>query len=74
MREQHPTSRVSSKAQTVIPKEVRARLGLKPGDRVRYRLTRHGVVIDKAPEGEDDPFASFSEWGGEADSAAYDSL
>lgn len=74
MKKPHPTSRLTSKAQTVIPKEVRARLGLKPGDRVRYRTTREGVLLEKAPEAEDDPFATFDEWSGEADSKAYDSL
>jgi antitoxin PrlF len=68
------TSRLTSKAQTVIPKSVRERLGLKPGDRVRYRIAREGIVIEKALDAEDDPFASFSEWSSDADSRAYDSL
>ena len=67
-------SKVTSKAQTVIPREVRARLGLKTGDRVRYRMTPKGVLIEKAePEG-DDPFATFNEWSSEADEIAYKSL
>lgn len=67
-------ARVTSKAQTVIPKAVRETLGVKPGDRVRYRLTREGIVIEKAAEAEDDPFASFAEWASEADAKAYDGL
>lgn len=67
-------SRLTSKAQTVIPKSVRERLNLKPGDRVRYRIARDGIVIEKALDAEDDPFASFSEWSSDADSRAYDSL
>lgn len=67
-------SRLTSRAQTVIPKKVRERLGLKPGDRVRYRLSRDGVVIEKVADAEDDPFATFGEWSGDADSRAYDSL
>jgi antitoxin PrlF len=68
-------SRVSVKSQTVIPREVRERLGLKPGDTLRYRLTEEGVLLDKVPAGEaDDPFAAFSEWSGEADEKAYGSL
>jgi antitoxin PrlF len=67
-------SRVSVKSQTVIPREVRERLGIKPGDMVRYRLTDTGVLLDKAPASEDDPFASFSEWSSEADEKAYADL
>ena len=68
-------SKVSVKSQTVIPREVRERLGLRPGDRLRYRLTEHGVLLDKAPASEpDDPFATFSEWSGEADEKAYGGL
>ena len=68
-------SRVSVKSQTVIPRAVRERLDLKPGDTLRYRLTDSGVVIDKASPAEaDDPFAAFSEWSGEADAKAYADL
>jgi len=68
-------SKVSVKSQTVIPRAVRKRLGLKPGDRLRYRLTENGVLLDKAPPNEtDDPFASFSEWSSEADEKAYGNL
>jgi antitoxin PrlF len=67
-------SKVSVKSQTVIPREVRERLRLKPGDTLRYRLTAEGVLLDKAPASEDDPFAAFSEWSGEADEKAYGNL
>jgi len=68
-------SKVSVKSQTVIPREVRERLGLKPGDTLRYRLTEGGVLLDKAPANEaDDPFAAFSEWSSEADEKAYGNL
>jgi antitoxin PrlF len=68
-------SKVSVKSQTVIPRAVRKRLGLKPGDRLRYRLTENGVLLDKAPpNATDDPFAPFSEWSSEADEEAYASL
>src|SRR3974390_116824 len=64
-------SKVSVKSQTVIPREVRERLGLKPGDTLRYRVTDNGVLLDKAPAVEvDDPFAAFSEWSSEADEKA----
>jgi antitoxin PrlF len=68
-------SRVSVKSQTVIPREVRERLGLKPGDTLRYRLTDRGILLDKAHANEaDDPFATFSEWSNAADEKAYGSL
>jgi antitoxin PrlF len=68
-------SKVSAKSQTVIPREVRERLDLKPGDTLRYRVTEAGVLFDKAPANEaDDLFATFSEWSNEADEKAYGSL
>jgi antitoxin PrlF len=68
-------SKISVKSQTVIPREIREKLGLKPGDTLRYRLTEQGVLLDKAAANEaDDPFASFSEWASEADEKAYGGL
>jgi len=68
-------SKVSIKSQTVIPREVRQRLRLKPGDTLRCRMTEAGILLDKAPAGEaDDPFATFSEWANEADEKAYGGL
>ena len=65
-------SKITSKSQTVIPREVREKLGLKPGDRLAYALTDKGVIINKAKTGvEDDPFAVFSEWASAADDEAY---
>ncbi len=67
-------SKVSVKSQTVLPRAVRARLGVKAGDTLRYRLTGDGVLIDKAPAAADEPFAAFSEWPGAADEKAYGKL
>lgn len=68
-------SKVTTKSQTVIPREVRERLGIVPGDRLRYEMTPEGVNIRKAGRtAEDDPFAVFTEWSGEADEKAYGSL
>lgn len=66
-------SKISVKSQTVIPREIRDRLGLKPGDRLRYRITEEGVVIDRA-ETADDPFVAFSEWASAEDDEAYRDL
>ena len=68
-------SKVSVKSQAVIPREVRERLALKPGDTLRYRVTNAGILLDKAPASEaDDPFATFSEWANAADEKAYGNL
>lgn len=68
-------SRVSSKFQTVIPKQVRERLGLKIGDLIRFRITEEGrVTLEQMKPGKDDPFASFKEWGSEEDDRLYRDL
>lgn len=41
---------------------------------MRYRVTRAGVVIDKRPETEDDPFLEFGEWAGAEDEEAFKDL
>ena len=66
-------SKVSAKGQTIIPREVRDQLKLKPGDTVRYRSTDDGILLDKATEA-GDPFAAFLEWSSEADEKAYRGL
>lgn len=44
------TSRLTSKGQATIPADVRAALGLKPGDSVEFRLNDAGeVVLRRAP-------------------------
>ena len=73
-REPASFSKVSVKSQTVLPRDVRAKLGIKPGDTLRYRVTEEGVLIDKASTEADDPFTAFSEWFGEADEKAYGKL
>jgi antitoxin PrlF len=68
-------SRVSSKGQTVIPKAVRQRLGLKTGDLIRFRVTgKDAVTIDKVRQTEDDPFVSFAEWTSDEDEKLYRGL
>jgi antitoxin PrlF len=66
-------SRISVNGRTVIPREVRERLKLKPGDTLRYRVTKDGVLLDKANKA-DSPFAVFLEWTSEADEKAYSEL
>jgi antitoxin PrlF len=69
------TSKLTSKAQTTIPQAVRAALDLKQGDEIAYAIEDRRVVMTKAAAtGGDDPFATFSEWAGEADQRAYAKL
>lgn len=67
-------SKVSVKSQTVLPLEVRERLSIGPGDRVRYVITPEGVRIEKAPQEGEDPFIAFTEWAGPIDDADYADL
>lgn len=74
MRTSASFSKVSVKSQTVLPRAVRLKLGIKPGDTIRYRATDAGILIDKAPAETDDPFAAFTEWASDADEKAYGKL
>lgn len=68
-------SKISVKSQTVIPQEVRDRLGIVPGDRLRYVIDQKGIWIERAVSGEpEDPFVSFNEWADPEDEAAYANL
>jgi antitoxin PrlF len=67
-------SKITSKAQTVVPRVIRERLGLRPGDTLRYRIVREGVLIDRWPSSGDDPFSEFTEWSGAEDEAAFEDL
>jgi antitoxin PrlF len=68
-------SKISSKSQTVIPREVREKLGVGPGDRLLYRYTAEGVVIEKIDEDlPENPFEAFWEWGTPEDDEAFKDL
>jgi antitoxin PrlF len=67
-------SKISIKSQTVLPAEVRERLAIGPGDRLRYVITPDGVMIDKAPVAGEDPFVAFTEWAGPIDDEDYADL
>lgn len=70
------TSRLTSKAQTTIPRAVRTALGLHPGDELAYVIEDGRAVLTRfdAQAHLDDPFATFSEWNSEADAEAYGRL
>lgn len=69
-------SRLGVKSQTVVPKEVREALGLRPGDRIGYTIQNGRVILSaiRRPPALDDPFACFDEWASEADMEGYASL
>lgn len=56
-------SKLSVKSQTVVPRSVRDRLRLSPGDRVRFVMDGGKVTLERDTIVEDgDPFVSFTEW------------
>ena len=72
------TSRLSSKGQVTIPKEVRAALNAKPGDVIAYEIEGNVVHLKRV-----EPFdAAFhqalsntlNEWASDEDEAAFDGL
>lgn len=67
-------SKISAKSQTVLPRAVRERLKLGPGDKVRYVMTDKAVIIEKEDDFVDDPFITFTEWASEVDEAGYADL
>lgn len=68
-------SKISVKSQTVLPREVRERLRVGPGDRLRFILDADTVRVEKEiSRVEDEPFAAFSEWASAADEDAYRDL
>ena len=68
-------SKLTAKAQTTIPKPVRAALRLEAGDEIVYQIEGERVILARAASGlADDPFATFIEWDSEADRRAYANL
>jgi len=68
------TSRISSKAQTTLPRAVRAALGVGGGDDLVYEIKGRSVVLTKAATAVEDPFAVFEEWASEEDAQAFADL
>ena len=73
-----PTSRITSKGQTTIPREVRERLSLRAGDVIVYEVDQEEVRLRKqAPL--DMAYlravqTTLSEWESPEDAAAFDDL
>ena len=69
------TSKITSKAQTTIPRPVREALCVREGDELAYKIERGRVIVTKAARmPADDPFATFYEWASENDQRAYGDL
>jgi antitoxin PrlF len=73
-----PTSRITSKGQTTIPREVRQKLSLRPGDVLVYDLDEGEVRVRKQS-----PIdvaylravqTTLCEWDSPEDAAAFDDL
>ena len=69
------TSKLTTKAQTTIPRPVRAALHLETGDELAYVIEDHRVILTKAGgDKTEDPFRTFGEWFSAADRKAYGKL
>lgn len=55
-------SRVTEKGQVTIPKEIREKLGIQPGDEVTFEETEAGYVVRKEVEK-----SRFEKWRGIAE-------
>jgi antitoxin PrlF len=73
-----PCSKLTSKAQTTIPQEVREKLALQPGDVIVYEIEGNAVRIRKQAPLDISYLravqATLSEWDSPEDAAAYDDL
>lgn len=71
-------SRLTSKSQTTIPREVRERLSLGPGDVIIYEIAGEEVRLRKGSPLDISYLralqATLSEWDSPEDAAAYDDL
>jgi antitoxin PrlF len=68
-------SKITSKAQTTVPRSVRAALKLGVGDTIVYAIEGDHVIMTKASAPTvDSPAATFDEWNSENDRRAYAGL
>jgi antitoxin PrlF len=74
-----PTSRIRSKGQTTIPREVLQRLSLRSGDVLVYELDDDEVRVRKQAAPLDSRYlrvvqTTLGEWNSPEDAAAFDDL
>ena len=58
------TSTLTSKGQTTVPRELREKLGLKPGDKLEWDREGMTLQVKKAVKGKKSP---LEKWAGSAD-------
>ena len=69
------TSKLTSKAQTTIPRAVRHYLGLNVGDSLGYSIETGHIILSKCPNPNNaSPPPVFREWESTADEQAYSGL
>ena len=69
------SSKITSKAQTTVPRAVRAALRLGIGDTILYTIEGDQVVMTKAlTQPADGPTGCYEEWNSENDRRAYAGL
>ena len=72
-------SKLTTKSQTTVPKEVPPHSVLKPGDMLVYRIAKGRVTLARAERRSTAPIlksleTTLSEWDSPEDAAAYDDL
>lgn len=69
-------AKVDADSRVLLPAAVRQRLGLTPGDSLRFVLEAGEIRIERAPSADvlDDCFATFTEWASDDDDRAYSDL
>lgn len=66
-------AKLRSRNQIVVPRAIRAKLGVGPGDDLLFRVEEDCVRVER-PARADDLFAAFTEWASAEDDAAYADL
>ena len=70
-------TRITSKAQTTVPRAVRLALGVQAGDELVWAIEGDSVRLVRAPMPPDpflNNFSTFTEWASEEDCKAFDNL
>jgi antitoxin PrlF len=68
-------SKLTSRGRTTLPRAVRLALKLADGDELVYVVEGYSVIVRRATDDDFiDPFATFTDWDGEADRRAYRDL
>ena len=71
--------KISSRGRVTIPKKVRERLGLEPGDDLAFDITLGNAIVIRRVDADDNAyqmavFETPSEWDSDADNKAFGPL